>query len=146
MMLMFSLIILTGISLPWQAFLLFNFCNSLSIFFVSITLKENDRLFYPSFPLFWECLGDFHTFTCTENWISNIGIGYIIPKIIMLRLGTILLKNVLNVSVSSTLFVIVLLLSFNFFVYYRDFLLRSFFQVSICFEVLTFSQWLSSGF
>ena len=31
----------------------------------------------------------------------------------MLRLGTILLKNVLNVSASSTLFVIVLLLSFN---------------------------------
>ena len=31
----------------------------------------------------------------------------------MLRLGTILLKNVLNVSASSALFVIVLLLSFN---------------------------------
>ena len=31
----------------------------------------------------------------------------------MLRLGTILLKNVLNVSASSTLFAIVLLLSFN---------------------------------
>ena len=51
----------------------------------------------------------------TENWISNIGVGYIISKIIMfmLRLGTILLKNVLNVSASSTLFVIVLLIFFN---------------------------------
>ena len=31
----------------------------------------------------------------------------------MLRLGTMLLENVLNVSATSTLFVIVLLLSFN---------------------------------
>ena len=28
---------------------------------------------YPSFPQF---------LNCTENWISNIGVGYIIPKII----------------------------------------------------------------
>ena len=124
---------------------------------------------------------------CTENWISNMGVGYIIPKIIlMLRLGTILLKNVLNVSATSSLFVIVLLLFFDvvhslwkvfstkrglivfqnflslvaillfkfcsnslsyfyaknsrrdFFVYYRDFSLHSFFHVNICFEVLTF--------
>ena len=99
------------------------------------------------------------------------------PRLLsMLRFGTILLKNVLNVSSSSSLFVIVLLLSFNvmhslwkafsekrelivfqtfllsvailsfrnslsyfyakyshrdFFVYYRDFLLRSFFRVNI---------------
>ena len=51
----------------------------------------------------------------TEKWISNIGVGYIISKIVMfmLRLGRILLKNVLNVSASSTLFVIVLLIFFN---------------------------------
>ena len=47
---------------------------------------------------------------CTENWISNIGVRYII---VYLRLDTILLKNVLNVSASSSLLVIALLLSFN---------------------------------
>ena len=111
------------------------------------------------------------------------------PRLLsMLRLSTILLKNVLNVSASRSLFVIVLLFSFNvmhslwkafskkrgltvfqnfllpvaiffclsfrnslsyifyakysrrdFFVYCRDFSLRSFFHVNICFEVLTFS-------
>ena len=51
---------------------------------------------------------------CTENWISNIEVGYIIPKItVYVETGTILLKNILNVSASSLLFVIVLLLSFN---------------------------------
>ena len=55
-----------------------------------------------------------------ENWISNIWVGYIIPKIIVyvetghdLKLKKKTLKNVLNVSASSTFFVIVLLLSFN---------------------------------
>ena len=47
---------------------------------------------------------------CTENWISNIGVRYII---VYLRLDIILLKNVLNVSASSSLLVIALLLSFN---------------------------------
>ena len=73
-MLMFSLIILTGISLPGQAFLLFSFWNSLNIFFLSINLKENDL---PIISLIFKMLLD-----CTENWISNMGLGYIIPKII----------------------------------------------------------------
>ena len=52
---------------------------------------------------------------CTENWIFNIGFGYIVsPRLLpMLKLGTILLKNVLNVSASSSLFVTVLLLYLN---------------------------------
>ena len=51
---------------------------------------------------------------CTENWISNIGFGYIIPKIIVYdEIGYDFTKNVLNVSASSSLFVIILLLSFN---------------------------------
>ena len=52
---------------------------------------------------------------CTENWIRNMGGGVVIlsPRLLsMLRLGTILLKNVLNVSASSLVFVIGLLLFF----------------------------------
>ena len=99
-MLMFSLIILTGISLPWQAFLLFSFCNSLNIFFLSINLKENDSFFH-----FW--IAQKTGSVIWELVILSLGL------LSMLRLGTILLKNVLNVSASSSLFLIVLLLSFN---------------------------------
>ena len=43
-----------------------------------------------------------------------LGLVILSPRLLtMLRLGTILLKNVLNASASSTLFVIVLLRSFN---------------------------------
>ena len=112
---MFSLIILTGISLPWQAFLLFSFCNSLNIFFLSINLKENDRLFVPIISLILRMLGCFSYFWIAQKTGSVIlGLVILSPRLLsMLRLGTILLKNVLNVSASSTLFVIVLLLSFN---------------------------------
>ena len=52
---------------------------------------------------------------CTENWIFNIGFGYIVsPRLLpMLKLGTILLKNILNISASYSIFVIVLLLYLN---------------------------------
>ena len=114
-MLMFSLINLTGISLLWQAFLLFSFCNSLNIFFLSIDLKENDRLFVFIISLILRMLGCFSYF-----WIAQKTGSVILELVILsrrllstLRLGTILLKNLLNVSASCTLFVIVLLLSFN---------------------------------
>ena len=43
-----------------------------------------------------------------------MGLVILSPRLLsMTRLGTILLKNVLNVSASSSLFVIILLLSFN---------------------------------
>ena len=43
-----------------------------------------------------------------------LGLVILSPRLLsILRLGTILLKSVLNVSASSTLIVIVLLLSFN---------------------------------
>ena len=43
-----------------------------------------------------------------------MGLVIFSPRLLsMTRLGTILLKNVLNVSASSSLFVIILLLSFN---------------------------------
>ena len=75
-------------------------------------------------------MGDSHTFLLhryTRNWISNIGLGYIILfyyvmlcYIIgymlfwsMLISGTILLKNVLNVSASSSSSAIVVLFLFN---------------------------------
>ena len=111
---MFSLIVLTGISLPRQAFLLFSFCNSLIIFFLSINLKEND-LFEPITSLILSMLGWFSYFWIAQKTGSVIlGLVILSPRLLsMLRLGTILLKNVLNVSASSTLFVIVLLLSFN---------------------------------
>ena len=92
MMLMFSLIILTGVSLPRQSFMLFSFCNSLKVLFLSINLKENDR------------------------YMIGIILGLVIlsPRLLsMSRLGMILLKNVLNVLASSSLFVSILLLSFN---------------------------------
>ena len=51
-------------------------------------------------------------FDCTENWISNMGVGHIITKIIVyVETGYDFTKK-LNVSASSSLFVIVLLLSF----------------------------------
>ena len=115
MKLMFSLIVLTGISLPWQAFLLSSFCNSWNIFFLSMSLKENDRLFVPIISLILGILGCFSYF-CIAQKTGSVVLGLIILSLrllSMLRLGTILLKNVLNVSARSTLFVIVLLLSFN---------------------------------
>ena len=43
-----------------------------------------------------------------------LGLVILSPRLLtMLRLGTILLKDILNASASSTLFVIVLLRSFN---------------------------------
>ena len=132
---MFSLINLTDISLPWQGFLHFSFCNSLNIFFLSINLKENDRLFVPPIiSLILRMLGCFPCFWIAQKTGSVIlGLVILSPRLLsMLRLGTILLKNVLNVSASSKLLVIVLLLYFNV-------MLRSFFHVNICFEVLTFS-------
>ena len=51
---------------------------------------------------------------CTENWISNMGLVILSPRLLStLKLGTILLKYVLNVSASSSLFVIVSVLSLN---------------------------------
>ena len=47
----------------------------MNIFFLSVNLKENDWLFVP-----WVFL---ILFDCTENWISNIGVRCIIPKIIV---------------------------------------------------------------
>ena len=112
-MLMSSLIILTGISLPWQAFLLFSFCNSLNIFFLSINLKED--IFLPIISLILRMLGWFSYFWIAQKTGSIIlGLVILSPRLLsMLRLGTILLKNVLNVSASSTLFAIVLLFPFN---------------------------------
>ena len=115
MMSLFSLIILTGISLPWQAFLLFSFFNALNIFFISINLKENDRLFAPIISLILRMVGCF-----LYSWIAQktgsviLGLALLSARLLsMFRLGTILLKNVLNVSAISALFVIVLLLYFN---------------------------------
>ena len=74
-----------------------------------INLKENNRFFLPENA--WVI---FILFDSTENWISNVGLVTSYPRLLsMLRLGTILLKNVLNVSASRSLFVIVLLFSFN---------------------------------
>ena len=72
--------ILTGISLPWQAFLLSSFCNSLNIFFLSINLEENYRLFVSIISLILRIHGCFSylPLDCTKNWISN-GLGYTIP-------------------------------------------------------------------
>ena len=77
---MFSLNILTGISLLWQAFLLSSFCNSLNIFFLSINLEENYRLFVSIISLILRIHGCFSylPLDCTKNWISN-GLGYTIP-------------------------------------------------------------------
>ena len=115
MMLMFSMTILTGISLPEQAFLLFSFCNSLNIFFLSINLKKNDSLFVPIISLILKMLGCFLYFWIAQKTGSLIfGLVILSPRLwSMLRLGTILLKNVLNAPASFTLFVIVLLHSFN---------------------------------
>ena len=83
MMLILSLIILTGISLLCQAFLLSRFYNSLNVFFLSINLKKNDRVFLPIISLIlnnaWVI---FILSDCTENWISNMWVSYIVPKII----------------------------------------------------------------
>ena len=59
--------------------------------------------------------GRFSYFSIAQKTGSVIlGLFILSPRLLsMLRLGTILLKNVLNISASSTLFVIVLLLSFN---------------------------------
>ena len=109
-MTMFSLIILTGILLPGQAFLLFSFCNSLNIFFLSINLKENDRLLVAIISLIFRMLGCFSYFWNAQKTGSVIlELVILSPTLLsMLILGTILLKYVLNVSDSSTLFVIVL--------------------------------------
>ena len=114
-MLMFSLIILTGISRPWQVFLLFNFCNSLNIFLLSINLKKNDRLLLPIISLILRMLGYFSCFWIAQKTGSVIlGLVILSSRLLsMLQLSTVLLKNILNVSASSTLFVIVLLVSFN---------------------------------
>ena len=53
------MLILTSISLPSQVFLLFSFCNSLNIFFLTINLKENDL---GKLPIIFLILGDIHTF------------------------------------------------------------------------------------
>ena len=74
---MFSLIIFTGILFPWQAFLLFTF-------FLSINVRKNIRFFLPIISLILRMLGWFlYFFDSTENWIRNIWVGYIIPKIIV---------------------------------------------------------------
>ena len=84
MTLMFSLIILTGIRFLDKAFLLFSFCNSLNIFFLSKNLKENDRLFVPNhFFNFENAWVFFILLDCTENWISDIRVGCIILKVIV---------------------------------------------------------------
>ena len=60
-------------------------------------------------------LGWFSYFWIAQKTGSIIlGLVILSPRLLsMLKLGTVLLKNVLNVSASSILFVIVLLLSFN---------------------------------
>ena len=81
MMLMFSFIILTGI----KALLLLSFCNSLNIFFLSINLKENDRFFYPSFPIlssnvliisFLQCNSSFKTL----SWWAQVSFAPLIKN------------------------------------------------------------------
>ena len=97
---MFSLIILTSTSLPWQTFLLFSFCNSLNIFFLSINLKKNDRLFVPIISLILRMAECFSYFWIAQKTGSVIlGLVILSPRLLsMLRLGMILLKNVLSVS------------------------------------------------
>ena len=69
----------------------------------------------PIISLILRMLGCFSHFWIAQKTGSVIlGLVILSPRLLsMLRLGTILLKNVLNVSASSTLFVIFLLLSFN---------------------------------
>ena len=104
-MLMFYLINLTGISLPWQAFLLFSFCNSLNIFFLWISLKENDRLLLPITSLILRMLRCLSYFWIAQKTVSVIlGLVILPPRLLsLLRMGTILLKNVFNVSAPSAL-------------------------------------------
>ena len=73
-----------------------------------MNLKENDSFFTHHFRNFENTWMISILFYYTKNWISDIGIGYITPKIIVyLENWYDFTKNILNVSASSSLFVIV---------------------------------------
>ena len=109
----FSLIILTGISLYWQAFLGFNLRNSFKSVSLVTKLKEKDI-----FSFILMILGCFsYLFIAFKTGSKILRFSVISTKFLSnLRFWVILLKKVLKVSASSWLFVIVLLLSFSIIV------------------------------
>ena len=125
----FSLIILTGISLSWQAFLEFNLCNSFKIVSLVKKLKEKDMFLFFIFSFISMILG-----CCSYFFIAFITRSEILRFSVIstkflsnLRFWVMLLKRVLKVSASSWLFVIVLLLSFSIILSLRNFFSENYF-------------------
>ena len=87
MILMFSLIIFTGILFPWQALLLFSF-------FLSINLRKNITFFLPIISLILRTLGWFSYFLIPQKTGSAIfGLVILSQRLLSeLWFGTILLK------------------------------------------------------
>ena len=85
-----------------------------------MNLKEDNSFFTHHFRNFQNTWMNSILFDCIKNWISNIGIGYITPKIIVyVENGYDFTKNVLNVSqffiicnCFITLFYVIVLLHF----------------------------------
>ena len=110
-----SLIILTGMSLSWQAFFGFNLHNSFKIVSLLTKVKEKDIFFYLIFSFILMILGCFSYFFIafiTGSGISSFSV--ISTKLLSnLRFWVMFLKKVLKVSARLILFVIVHLLSFS---------------------------------
>ena len=122
-----SLIILTGMSLSWQAFLGFNFRNSFKIVSLVTKLKEKDIFLFFIFSFILMILGCFSYFFIAFITGSEIlRFSVISTKLLSnLRFWVMLLKKVLKVSASSWLFVIALLLSFSILFLYKTLSLKT---------------------
>ena len=114
----FSLTILTGILLSWQAFSGFSLCYSFKIVSLVTKLKEKDIFLFFIFYFIFMILGSFSYFLIASKTGSEIlKFSLISNKLLsILRFWFMLLKKVLKLSVSLWLFVMVLLLSFNIIV------------------------------
>ena len=118
----FSLIILTGISLSWQAFLGFNLRNSFKIVSLVTKLKEKDIFLFFIFSFIWMILGCFSYFFIAFKTGSEIlRFSVISTKLLsILRFWVMLLKKAWRVLASLWLFVIFLLLSFSIIAFFPN--------------------------